>query len=69
MITDGTFREEPVSEMIAACESLGITTVMLGIGPNSTPQGRIQGKVVSVADLPRECTKVLKALQATLNAP
>lgn len=69
VITDGTFREEPVSEMIAACESLGITTVMLGIGPNSTPQGRIQGKVVSVADLPRECTKVLKALQATLNAP
>lgn len=69
VITDGTFREEPVSEMIAACESLGITTVMLGIGPNSTPKGKIQGKVVSVADLPRECTKVLKVLQATLNAP
>ena len=67
VITDGAFRE-PVAEMITACESLGITTVMLGIGESSTPQGRHFAKVATMAELPQATVNLLKALQADLNA-
>ncbi len=64
VITDGRFEESRIRTLLSNLSALDITTVMLGIGEDSTPVGRIVERVPSVNELPRAIASILAALTA-----